>query len=140
MGQKIQDIMSTGVQCVSRDTPLREVARIMRDEDIGDVLVTDSKGQLCGIVTDRDLVTRAVAMGCNVDSTTAGEVCSADLAKLPPTATVEEAVQLMRERAVRRVPVVSDGHAVGIVSIGDLAQQKDPKSALAEISAAPPTE
>ncbi len=138
MSHQVQNIMSKQVHCVERDTTLREVARIMKDKRIGDVLVTDRDGTLCGILTDRDVVVRAVASGRDMDATSAGEICSAEVARLEPTSTVDDAVHMMREHAVRRVPVVQGGVAVGIVSIGDLARALDPSSALAEISNAPP--
>jgi len=138
MAHQIQDIMSKQVQCVERDTTLRDVARLMQEKRIGDVLVTERDGRLCGILTDRDVVVRAVASGRDMDSTGAGEICSGDMAQLEPTSSVDQAVRLMREHAIRRVPVVKDGVAVGIVSIGDLARALDPSSALAEISNAPP--
>jgi CBS domain-containing protein len=68
-----------------------------------------------------------------------GEICSRDLTTIEPTASVEQAVRLMREKALRRLPVVDkSGDVVGIVSIGDVAVERDPRSALADISAAPP--
>jgi len=130
--------MTKGVTCVGRDASLREVAQLMRDKKIGDVLVTDDKGKLCGIVTDRDVVVRAIAEGKDVQSTKVDDVCSGQLATLAPSASIDDAVKMMREKAVRRVPVVRDDVPVGIVSIGDLAVEKDPQSALADISAASP--
>jgi CBS domain-containing protein len=138
MAHQIKDIMSKHVQTVERDTTLREVARLMLDKRIGDVLVTERDGRLCGILTDRDMVIRAMAPGRDADSTGAGEICSEDMCRLEPTSTVDQAVAMMRDKAVRRIPVVKDGVPVGIVSIGDLARALDPSSALAEISSAPP--
>jgi CBS domain-containing protein len=138
MAHQIKDIMSKNLHRVGRDTSLREVARMMKDKCIGDVLVTQADGRLCGIVTDRDIVVRAIAEGRDMDRTCAADICSADLARLEPTSTTDQAVKIMRERSIRRVPVVNDGVPVGIVSIGDLARKLDPSSALAEISDAPP--
>jgi CBS domain-containing protein len=76
----------------------------------------------------------------DIDKTQIADICSTPPVKLDPTATVDDAVRLMRERAVRRIPVVADGKPIGIVSIGDLARAKDPNSLLAQISAAPPNE
>ena len=140
MAQQIQDIMTKQVHTVASNTTLLDVARLMRNQKIGDVLVTDPDGSLCGIVTDRDIVVRADAVGKALDKTKVGDICSGELVKLSPTATVDEAVKVMRDHAIRRVPVVSDGHAVGIVSIGDLARHRDPRSALADISSAKPNE
>jgi len=138
MAQRIEEVMTKGVTCVGRDATLREVAQLMRDKQIGDVLVTDDKGKLCGIVTDRDMVVRAIADGKDAQSTKVRDVCSEQIATLRPDASLDDAVQMMRDKAVRRVPVVRDDVPVGIVSIGDLAVEKDPKSALAGISAASP--
>lgn len=138
MTQQIQEIMTRQVHTVPSQTTLLDVARLMRDRRIGDVLVTDRDGSLCGIVTDRDIVVRAAAAARPLDKTQVGEICTEQLVQLAPTASIEEAVQVMRDHAIRRVPVVRDGHAVGIISIGDLARHSDPMSALAEISAAAP--
>ena len=138
MAQHIQDIMTKQIHTVAKEVPLLDVARMMRDQRIGDVLVTDRDGILCGIVTDRDIVVRAAASAKPLDRTPAGDICTDQLVKLLPTSTIDEAVKVMREHAIRRVPVVGDGHPVGIVTIGDLARHKDPDSALAQISAAAP--
>ena len=137
MAQQIREIMVEDIQAVPRETSLREVARLMKERAIGDVLVTEDGGRLCGIVTDRDLVVRAAATGRDLDGTSVGEICSEQIAQLEPTASVDQAVQLMRERAIRRIPVVENGRPVGIVSIGDLARARDSRSALADISSAP---
>jgi ATP-dependent Lon protease len=136
--QKIEDIMTRQVHCVNRSATVREVARIMRDQRIGDVLVTDDAGKLCGIITDRDIVVRAVAENKDVDAMTIGDIHTDKLVTLDPSSDIEAAVQLMRDKAIRRIPVVQNDVPVGIVSIGDLAQQRDPKSALGQISRAAP--
>jgi signal-transduction protein with cAMP-binding, CBS, and nucleotidyltransferase domain len=136
--QQIESIMTRDIEAVGRDATLEGVSRVMRDMNIGDVLVTDADGCICGIVTDRDIVVRAAAAGRSLASTTAGEICTKDIVQVEPTATVEETTQLMRERSVRRVVVVSDGCPVGIVTLGDLAQNRDPSSVLSQISAAAP--
>jgi CBS domain-containing protein len=138
MAQQIQDIMTKQIHTVPGDASLLDVARMMRDQRIGDVLVTDREGTLCGIVTDRDIVVRADASAKPLDQTQVREICTDQLVKLEPTSSIDEAVNVMREHAIRRVPVVSAGHPVGIVTIGDLARHKDPNSALAQISSAPP--
>lgn len=136
MAQQIQDIMTKQLHIVGRDVPLLNVAQMMRDQRIGDVLVTDPDGALCGIVTDRDIVVRADAAARPLDKTPVGDICSGEVVKLSPDASLDDAVRIMRERAIRRVPVVRDGQVVGIVTIGDLARHKDPNSVLAQISGA----
>lgn len=140
MTQQIKDVMTKQVQCVRRDATLRAVAHVMKDHKIGAVLVTQADGSLLGLVTDRDLVGRGMASDRDIDKTQVADICSTPPVKLDPTATVDDAVRLMRERSVRRIPVVADGKPIGIVSIGDLARAKDPNSLLGQISAAPPTE
>lgn len=137
--QRISDVMTADPTTCPEDATLEDAARLMRQEDIGDVLVTRD-GRLTGIVTDRDIVVRALAEGMSPTETRVGEVASADAATLSPDDAVDRAVRLMRDRALRRVPVVDDGRPVGIVSIGDLAVARDPGSALADISAADPNE
>jgi ATP-dependent Lon protease len=136
--QTVQDVMTKQVHCVGENASVRQVAQLMRDQKIGDVLVTDKEGRLCGIVTDRDIVVRGVAEGKNLDQLCVADVCTAAPVTLDPGSPVDEAVRIMRERAVRRIPVVDGDHPVGIVSIGDLAQSKDPNSALGRISSAAP--
>jgi CBS domain-containing protein len=138
MAQQIEDIMTKEVERVHEDATVADVARLMRERDIGDVLVIDDDDELCGIVTDRDIVLRVVSAGHDPDETSVGDICSGDPTVLSPKSTIEEAVKLMRERAIRRVPVCADGKVVGIVTIGDLAQHQDPRSALADISKAAP--
>lgn len=136
MATRIQDIMTKQVHTVRTDATLLDVARLMRDRRIGDVIVTNRDGSLCGIVTDRDIVVRADAAGKPLDKTKVGEICSNQLVKLAPESTIDDAVKLMRDHAIRRVPVVQNGKPLGIVSIGDLARHQDPRSALAQISSA----
>jgi CBS domain-containing protein len=108
----------------------------MRDSNIGTVVVVDN-GKVGGIVTDRDIVVRAVAQGRDPATTKLRDISSHDLTMLSPMDTVEHAVQIMRQKAIRRLPVVENGKPVGIVSLGDLAVERDPDSALGNISAAP---
>jgi signal-transduction protein with cAMP-binding, CBS, and nucleotidyltransferase domain len=120
-----------------RDTAA-DAARSMKECDVGDVLVRSADGSLCGIVTDRDLVVRCLADGKSGD-TTLGELCTSGVNTLDANASIDEAVGLMRRQAVRRIPILENGELVGIVSLGDLARERDPDSALGRISAAPAT-
>jgi CBS domain-containing protein len=132
----IRAMMTTDLVTCPATATITDAARLMRDHDIDDVLVTRGD-QLAAIVTDRDLVVRCLADGAGGD-TTLEHACSSDLAAITTRSTVDDAVRLMRDRSLRRVPVVDDGRAVGIVSLGDLAVERDPSSALAGISAAAP--
>ncbi|MFC7846391.1 CBS domain-containing protein [Streptomyces sp. NPDC057382] len=137
MAQHVRDIMTGDPVTVEPQTSVAEVARIMRDEDLGVVLVTDGD-DLKGLVTDRDLVVRSICQGGDPEQTTVAGACSDDLVTVTADDDLGHAVELMREHSVRRVPVVDQGHPVGIVSLGDLAMERDPESALGDISAARP--
>ncbi|MQY04205.1 Hypoxic response protein 1 [Actinomadura sp. RB68] len=130
--------MTAGPQALPLTATLYEAARVMRDAGIGDVLVTYA-GRLCGMVTDRDIVVRAVADSLDTTLTPLGDVCTADLVTVGPDDDTDTAERLMRERAVRRLPVVDGAHRpVGIVTIGDLALADEGAGPLADISKAPP--
>jgi CBS domain-containing protein len=135
MTKKIRDIMGKAVHFVPPETDLVSVARTMRDEDIGCMLVGDTTS-LYGLITDRDLVVRGLAGGLDPYQTKVGAICSDATVMVRPDEDLDDAVRLMREHAVRRLPVVEQGRPVGVISIGDLAIERDPASALADISRA----
>ena len=121
---KIQDVMTRDPSCVTPDTPAREAARLMKDEDIGIVPVVDGDGrQLVGVVTDRDIALRVVAEGRESD-TRVRDVMSRDtLATCRPDGDLNEVMDLMAQEQVRRVPIVDDrGSLVGIVSQADVVR------------------
>lgn len=133
MARPVQTVMTPDPTLVAANMPLTDVARTLRDYDIGDVLVVEGD-QLVGVVTDRDIVVRALADHRNPDTTRVGDVCSGPLVTISPEDDTDSAARLMRENSLRRLPVVVSGDPVGIVSLGDLAVAKDPGSALADIS------
>jgi CBS domain-containing protein len=138
MTTRVSDVMTKDVIAMRSDTPIVEASKAMRDRAIGDVVVLEGD-QVSGIVTDRDIVVRAIAEGRSPSDTTIGEIASSEVTTLAPDDDVDVAVGSMRQRAFRRLPVVESGRPVGIVSLGDLAVALDRESALADISAAPPT-
>jgi CBS domain-containing protein len=133
----VREVMTPNPIIMNHDASAQEAARHMRDAEVGDVLVQQD-GKLVGIVTDRDIVLRVVADGKSPERTTLADCCSHELHTLKSDMDAKEAVQMMREFAIRRIPVVDNGQAIGIVSIGDLAMTRDERSALAEISSQPP--
>jgi CBS domain-containing protein len=139
MPQKIRDVMTATPTTLSEDATVADAARRMRDEDIGDVLVVREK-DLTAVVTDRDIAVRVVAEDRPPAETRLRDIASKDLATVSPDDTVADAVRIMRERALRRIPVVEGSRPVGIVSIGDLAVERDTDSALADISASEPNQ
>jgi CBS domain-containing protein len=139
MARKVEEIMTRDPRTVDADDPIVDAARTMRDSDIGDVVVMDG-GQVGGIVTDRDIVVRGVAEGRDPESTAVSEVCTTGIETIDPDASVDDALRLMREHDIRRLPVTKNGRPVGILSLGDLAVEREPESTLADISAASPDE
>lgn len=140
MAQSVREVMTKDPVTLSVDTSVVDAARRMKEVDIGDVIVLDESDQICGIVTDRDIVVRAIAEQNDPTTTNIGDICSRDVTTVSPDDSVGDVVRLMREKAIRRVPVVEGGKPVGVVSIGDLAVARDQESALADISAADPNE
>ena len=136
--QAIHEVMTRDPLTVDESAPASEAARIMRDANIGDVLVTRPDGSVCGIVTDRDLALSVVAEGNDPTSMVIRDVCSHTVESVESGDPVAKAVKMMSGRAIRRLPVIDDGRLVGIVTLGDLAMERDPGSALASISEAPP--
>jgi CBS domain-containing protein len=137
MGRTVEEIMTRDPRTVNAGDPVIDAARIMRDSDIGDAVVMDG-GQVAGIVTDRDIVVRGVAEGIDAESASVSDVCTSGVETIEPEASVDEALSLMREKDIRRLPVAKDGQPVGIISLGDLAVEREPDSTLADISAASP--
>lgn len=135
MAQTISDIMTTEPVTLDASESIQRAAREMRERDVGNVVVAEN-GKVRGIVTDRDIVVRAVAEGSSPDQVTLRDVCSSDLTTVSPDTDLAEAARLMREKSLRRLPVMRDDRVVGIVSIGDMAIERDPESALGDISAA----
>jgi len=137
MARTVEEIMTTNPRTVNVDATVLEAAQVMRDNDIGDVIVVED-GQVTGIVTDRDIAVRAVADGREPEPTSVREIATTGIQAIEPDASVDDALRMMREHDIRRLPVVKNGRPVGILSLGDLAVEREPDSTLADISAAAP--
>ena len=133
MDARVRDVMTPGPIGVDYYQSIGEAARTMRDWGVGAVLVVRNES-LYGLLTDRDLVVRAVAKERGADELV-GPLSSANLIGVDANADVYEAMRLMREHAVRRLPVLEDGQVAGIVSLGDLAMQDEPVLSFAQLSA-----
>ncbi len=138
MPETINDVMTANPWTVTDQATIEEAARVMRDADIGDVIVLDPLGEIQGIVTDRDLVVRAVAKGVDTNTEPVGSILEGNVVTIAAEDSIEAALDLMRDHKVRRLPVVDDRRLVGIVTLGDLAMDLQPSSTLADISEAPP--
>jgi CBS domain-containing protein len=135
----VRGVMTRDPITLPPSASLVDAAKTMRERGIGDVVVGDDD-ELIGIVTDRDIVVRGLAEGRDPHTTTLTDITSRELTTVSPDDPIDTAVRLIREHAIRRLPVVSSGRVVGIVTLGDLALERDRGSALAEVSAAPPNE
>jgi CBS domain-containing protein len=121
---KAKDVMTKGPATLGPQATLGEAATLMRQEDCGSIPIVDG-GRLVGIVTDRDIVVRAIAAGKDARSTHVSEVMSADPVSISPDTDVDEAAKVMADRQIRRLPVVEDGKLAGILVIGQIAR-RDP--------------
>lgn len=129
--QKCRDIMTKNVRTATSDASLREVAVMMRDGDMGAVPVVDGS-KLVGIVTDRDIVVRCVSQGKGHDSPIS-EAMTSELFTVKPDDFVFEAVRVMGDKQVRRIPVVNDdGSLAGIIAMADVALEMEDQQEIAE--------
>lgn len=136
--QTVADVMTPAPSTIGMSETLQTAAQLMAAQDVG-ALVVQAGHTTIGIVTDRDIVVRGLAEGLGLEAMV-GEVASEDIVTVGPGDAAETAVQMMRDAAVRRIPVLDGDTVVGIVSIGDLAVERDPASALADISEAEPND
>lgn len=133
---QIAEIMTPRPAYLPSTASCVRAAALMRDRGTGDVLVADGS-DLRGIVTDRDLVLRCMATGKDATNTPIGELCTEQVVTVGAEQPVSEAIRLMAEHDIRRLPVTEEGNVVGVVSLGDLAARRDPDSLLGQISRAP---
>jgi CBS domain-containing protein len=128
MGTNVRDVMTARPRCATPETTLTEVAELMEAEDVGAIPVVDGE-RLLGMVTDRDIVTRAIAKGKDPRETTAAQIASKDLVTLEPDQDLSDALKLMAQYQVRRLPVIEDDdRLVGVVSQADVALEAKEKS------------
>lgn len=128
---RCREIMTSSVRTATRDMSLQEVAVLMRDGDMGAVPVVEG-GKLVGIVTDRDIVVRSVADG-KATSSSVGEAMTSEIFSVKPDDFAFEAVRLMGDKQIRRVPVVNDdGELAGIIAMADIALEMEDEREIAE--------
>jgi CBS domain-containing protein len=136
MAQQVKELMTERPVTLGADASLAEAAKLMRDRGIGDVIVVEGESA-AGIVTDRDIVIRGIAEGADPNTTRVRQVVTGELTSVAPDDPVERAIAVMREKAIRRVPVLEGGKPIGVLSLGDLAMERDERSVLADISEEP---
>jgi CBS domain-containing protein len=121
MGMSIREVMTSEVKAVEPTATVVEAAKVMAEQDVGPVPIVED-GRLAGIVTDRDIVVKVVAKGGDVNSMTVGDIASRDLVTITPDSDMNEALDLMAENQIRRLPVVEGDRLVGIVAQADVAR------------------
>ena len=130
---KCRRIMTRKVATAARESTVQEAASILREGDIGILPIVDPEGVLVGLLTDRDIVVRAVADGLDITKTTVGEIMTSDLFTASPDDFVFQAIRTMGEKQVRRIPIVeSDGKLAGILSMADIALEMEDEREIAE--------
>jgi len=126
MAKSVRDAMTEDPRSIGQSASVVEAARLMREEHIGSLPITDDE-KLVGMITDRDITTRVVAEAADPKMTSVGDVYSRDLISVEPEKDLEEALQLMARHQVRRLPVVENGRLVGIVAQADIALRENEK-------------
>jgi CBS domain-containing protein len=120
---KVEDVMHNGVSCVQPDAPIKEIAELMKTDDIGSVLVCEND-RLAGVITDRDLVMRLLGDGSDPFQKTARDVMTKGVVYCRTNQTIEDALHLMEDKQIRRLPVINeDKRLVGMLSLGDIAHR-----------------
>jgi CBS domain-containing protein len=123
MGKRISEVMTSNPKTVEATEPVAAAAKIMRDEDVGIIPIVEGQ-RLIGTVTDRDIAIRVVAEGKDAQSTTVRDIASTQLVTIDPQQDLDEALRLMAQHQVRRLPVVEeDGRLVGVVAQADVARE-----------------
>lgn len=120
---KIRDIMTEKVEWVAPETNIQVIAKLMADEDVGAIPVCQGD-KILGVITDRDIIIRAVAKGLTPDNAKAKDIMSTSIVSVSSDTDVHEAADIMSDNQIRRLPVVDNGKLVGIVALGDLAIEK----------------
>jgi CBS domain-containing protein len=136
MGKHVKDAMTSEVKTATPSQSLTDAAKLMKQEDVGSVPVVDGD-RLVGLLTDRDIVVRGIADGSDPNAVQVGAIASRDVVTVRPDDDLDEALRLMAQHQVRRLPVVDDGHLVGVVATADVAveaKEKDVGHVVEEIS------
>ena len=133
----VGEFMTTRLVTMDGTDTLTAAAQEMRDSAIGDVIVT-AGDEVLGIVTDRDITVRGVAENMDVDVATLDQIVTRDIVTVTQYDDAVAAADMMRTYGVRRLPVMENDRVIGVVSLGDLAVEREPQSVLADISADDP--
>ncbi|MCF3139067.1 MULTISPECIES: CBS domain-containing protein [Micrococcaceae] len=129
----VREFMSTDCQCIEEDKTLQDAAMLMRDLDCGSLPICGRDGKLTGFITDRDIVVKCLAEGKDAREVRAGDLATGKPHWVDADANVDDAIAMMEEHQVRRLPVISDHKLVGIISQGDIARHHYAEDRLGEM-------
>jgi len=118
---KVKDCMCQEVSCVTPQNTIKDCATIMSNKHVGCIPVCDNSQNVVGLVTDRDIILRAIACNKDVNTTPVSEIMTCEVCTCTPNADITEAEQLMSQNQIKRIPVVENNKIVGILTLGDLA-------------------
>jgi CBS domain-containing protein len=122
---KVKDVMTAPALFVLQDTSVLQVSAIMRDNDVGVIPVCDENGTILGVVTDRDIVVRALSLNKSLDTTKVTDIMTSEVTTVSPMTDVDDVYEIMSDIQIRRLPVVDKTTLVGMVTLGDLSQAVD---------------
>ncbi|MPZ95262.1 MAG: CBS domain-containing protein [Propionibacteriales bacterium] len=120
-----RDVMSKGAKCIGEDQSLMDAAVMMRDMGVGSLPICGSDDRLKGMITDRDIVLKCVAEGQNPSDMRAGDCAQGTVHWVDATADVDDALAIMREHQIKRLPVIEEHQLVGMISESDLSMSLD---------------
>ena len=118
----VREFMTTNAQCIKEDQTLEDAARMMMDLDCGSLPICGDDGKLKGLITDRDIVLKCVAMGRNPQDMRARDLATGKPRWIDADANIDAAIEMMEKYQIRRLPVITDHKLVGIISQGDIAR------------------
>lgn len=119
---RVKDCMTHSVVQAAPETTLSDVAKLMSSNKVGSIPICNKQNHVVGLITDRDIITRCIANNLNCSNTKASDIMNTEVIKTTPDTDLEEACKTMSENQIRRLPVIQDGEIVGMLSVGDLAQ------------------
>ena len=122
---KIKEFMTKDIILINEDTTVWETAKLMDENEIGSIFITDENKAPLGIITDRDIVLRCVATNKDMKTTKVSEIMTREITGITPDTKVCEASKMMAKNQVRRLPVVENNQIIGVVSLGDLARKEE---------------
>lgn len=120
-----RDVMNSGAQCIREEQTLADAARMMRDLDVGSLPICGADEKLHGMITDRDIVVKCIAEGGDCAQTKAGDLAQGRVHWISADADIDDALAIMREHQVKRLPVMEDHRLVGMISETDLTKKLD---------------